>query len=356
MMKQLICEMCGGKDLIKQEGVFVCQSCGCKYSVEEAKKMMIEGTVDVSGSTVKIDNSGLIENYYKMAESAYESGNEEDTESYCNKIIEIDSNNYRVWFLKGKAVGWLSTLQNIRYAESVNCLYKAIENAPDEEKCELKKEASQEIIKFTDRFTAYICECFAKNPNEYSLSWIQNCLKQIQLYCVPFLNKNEALEETSKFKKRISMLLNNAATNAWKNKVSSDYKGVSNHPNYYRWCDYLQQGGFVLTLLQTSIDFYNDEQSFNVIRYKNMIAVQEELINSCSYTYSGGRWVVDYTLTDNAKKIRKDKIEAWRKETVKKSGGWTDNLPNSAVNERKEIVKKTGGWTLPYSSEEDDSN
>lgn len=41
-MKQLTCEMCGSTDLIKQDGVFVCQSCGCKYSVEEAKKMMIE--------------------------------------------------------------------------------------------------------------------------------------------------------------------------------------------------------------------------------------------------------------------------------------------------------------------------
>ena len=37
-MKQLTCEMCGSVDLIKQDGYFVCQSCGCKYSVEEAKK------------------------------------------------------------------------------------------------------------------------------------------------------------------------------------------------------------------------------------------------------------------------------------------------------------------------------
>lgn len=37
-MKQLVCEMCGSKDLVKDGGVFVCQSCGCKYSVEEAKK------------------------------------------------------------------------------------------------------------------------------------------------------------------------------------------------------------------------------------------------------------------------------------------------------------------------------
>ena len=39
-MKQLTCEMCGSTDIIKQDGVFVCQTCGCKYSVEEAKKMM----------------------------------------------------------------------------------------------------------------------------------------------------------------------------------------------------------------------------------------------------------------------------------------------------------------------------
>ena len=39
-MKQLTCEMCGSTDLIKQDGFFVCQTCGCKYSVEEAKKMI----------------------------------------------------------------------------------------------------------------------------------------------------------------------------------------------------------------------------------------------------------------------------------------------------------------------------
>ena len=41
-MKQIVCEMCGSKELIKQDGVFVCQSCSSKYSVEKAKKMMVE--------------------------------------------------------------------------------------------------------------------------------------------------------------------------------------------------------------------------------------------------------------------------------------------------------------------------
>ena len=38
-MKALTCEMCGSTNLIKEGGVFVCQSCGCKYTVEEAKKL-----------------------------------------------------------------------------------------------------------------------------------------------------------------------------------------------------------------------------------------------------------------------------------------------------------------------------
>lgn len=44
-MKVLACEICGSNDLVKQEGLFVCQYCGAKYSLEEARKMMVEGTV-----------------------------------------------------------------------------------------------------------------------------------------------------------------------------------------------------------------------------------------------------------------------------------------------------------------------
>ena len=39
-MKQMTCERCGSTDLVKQDGMFVCQSCGCKYTVEEARKLM----------------------------------------------------------------------------------------------------------------------------------------------------------------------------------------------------------------------------------------------------------------------------------------------------------------------------
>ena len=55
-MKAIVCEMCTSHDVVKQGGFYVCQNCGTKYTVEDARKLMVEvaGKVDVSGSTVNM--------------------------------------------------------------------------------------------------------------------------------------------------------------------------------------------------------------------------------------------------------------------------------------------------------------
>ena len=77
-MKQLVCEMCGGNDLVKQDSVFICQNCGTKYSVEEAKKMM-----------VTIDTSAKLENALKNARKAMKNKNYEQAEE-CYKIVLME--------------------------------------------------------------------------------------------------------------------------------------------------------------------------------------------------------------------------------------------------------------------------
>ena len=97
-MKQLTCEMCGSTELMKQDGVFVCQTCGCKYSVEEAKKMMVEGTVDVSGSTVKVDSSDELNNLYQLARRAREATDFDAAEKYYEQIVIKDPSNWEASF------------------------------------------------------------------------------------------------------------------------------------------------------------------------------------------------------------------------------------------------------------------
>ncbi|WP_026658215.1 TFIIB-type zinc finger domain-containing protein [Butyrivibrio sp. AC2005] len=100
-MKKLVCEMCGSGDLVKQEGLYVCQSCGTKYSVEEARKMMVE----VCGQ-VSIDDSGKLDTYLQMADSAFKASNWQEAYNYYCKAQEIDVNNYHSIYRKGISYGW----------------------------------------------------------------------------------------------------------------------------------------------------------------------------------------------------------------------------------------------------------
>lgn len=90
-MKALVCEMCGSQDLVKTDGMFVCQNCGTKYTVEEAKKMMVEGTV-------QIDNSAFVEKYLANARRARTKGDWAEVEKYYNLVEQNAPENIEAIF------------------------------------------------------------------------------------------------------------------------------------------------------------------------------------------------------------------------------------------------------------------
>ena len=101
-MQTLKCEMCGSNDLVKQDGFFVCQNCGCKYTLEEAKKMMIEGTVDVQG-TVKVDNSAFVQKYLANARRAMDKTGWDEAEKYYNMVEQNVPDNIEALFFSAYA-------------------------------------------------------------------------------------------------------------------------------------------------------------------------------------------------------------------------------------------------------------
>lgn len=114
-MKALQCEMCGSQDLVKDGGVFVCQSCGTKYTVEEAKRMMVEGTVDVKG-TVKVDTSDELKNLYEIARRAKDSNNSENAAKYYDMILVKDPSSWEANYY-------------VVYFKSINCKIAGIQSA-----------------------------------------------------------------------------------------------------------------------------------------------------------------------------------------------------------------------------------
>ena len=105
-MKALVCEMCNSNDLVKQDGVYICQHCGTQYTVEEAKKLM----VDISGSTVKVDNSGFVKKYLENARRALSKEDWEEVEKYYNMVEQNSPRNIEALFFSsfGKAMLSLS--------------------------------------------------------------------------------------------------------------------------------------------------------------------------------------------------------------------------------------------------------
>ena len=146
-MKSLTCEMCGSSDLLKQDGVFVCQNCGMKYSLEEAKKMMIEGTVDVQG-TVKVDNSAMVEKYLLNARRAKQKEDWEETEKYYNLVEQNDPANIEAIFYSSYGKAKASLVDSDLYKRQA--AFKVLQNCVSiiDDNFALEREAeNQEIIK-----------------------------------------------------------------------------------------------------------------------------------------------------------------------------------------------------------------
>lgn len=316
-MKQLTCEMCGSTDLIKQDGVFVCQTCGCKYSVEEAKKMMIEGNVDVSGSTVKVDNSSNIENYLKLAENAYSANNNKEAESYSNKILEINPNYYKAWLIKGKAAGWQSTLNKSRIFESIECFEKAIDNVPESEAAELKKEIAEEIAKLSKASLSLCCDIFVENPSKNNANLLVETATSINKSAIKLLEKCSIAP--AKYEETTAICIRESAINAYDHIVWPEYsRSNGGYPYAFQFTNFLDKSSACIMVLKCSITMSSSSDKLDDVKiknYKDLIRITTDRINAAGYEKkfngSSSYWAVTSTLADSAKQINLDDIKTY---------------------------------------------
>lgn len=349
-MKKITCEMCGSTDLIKKDGVFECQSCGTKYSVEEAKKMMVEGKVDVSGSIVKVDDSNKIENYLTMAQNAFDSSNQQEAENYCNRIIEIDANNYRAWLIKGKAAGWQSTIANIRFGEAINCFEKAISNAPEENKNDVKKESIDEIRKLLNALNQLACGHYIDYPSEGNANSIINSLALVKDSIDEFKKSTAEDVDFSEDDLKLGLDINSAVVTAYSQTIYREYVGDEGHPDKFDFEQFRDRAIAANSLLDMCLLFATSDKQSQITIYKNKLQILEELVKASSFTKeylsSGGSyWRVEYTLTD----VTKQKIVDMIMEVHNKI---KELDPTYVIPDRKTIKTKQGCYvaTCVYGS------
>lgn len=322
-MAVLVCDLCGGKIVMGSGGTGVCSNCGMEYSTERLREKLSEGgaTVAAPVAAPQADNSKMIENYLKMAENALSAENNEEAESYCNKIIEIDVTNYRAWLIKGQAAGWQSTLRNPRLSESVSAFAKAIENAPEDEKEAVKEEAVDQITRLTNAMLSLRTDNFAKNPCEENKNAIVSDLKEMTHILKQFFEVTGIFIDPTPAFDRVPTNINNAAVDAFDNVILPEYKGDPNDPddraNKYEWQRFIEKTDYCIGLLGVAIAISKDDKT-KITCYKNAAYYQQMIIDSCSWkrdysSYGGSYWNKEWMLTDSAKQIRRNKIAEYNK-------------------------------------------
>ena len=141
-MKQIVCEVCGSNDLVKEDGCFICQYCGAKYSPEEAKRLIVEVNrkVDVSGSKVTVDNTSFVERSLENARRAKAKEDWEECEKYYNMVEQYEPTNIEAIFYSsyGKARMALVDSDRFKREQKIKVLKNSIsviddnyDNSPD---------------------------------------------------------------------------------------------------------------------------------------------------------------------------------------------------------------------------------
>ena len=63
IMKALVCELCGGNELLKGgDGLFRCTHCGTKYTTEAARKLFIDNVVQIKAADYSV-KVGVLQRY-----------------------------------------------------------------------------------------------------------------------------------------------------------------------------------------------------------------------------------------------------------------------------------------------------
>ena len=294
-MKAIVCEMCGSNDLIKQDGVYICQNCGTKYSPEEAKKMFIEGAI-------KIDNAASAGNYLLLAENACDSKNYSDAENYSNKVIEVNSSEAKAWFIKGKSAGWQTSVKNMRTEETVNCFNKALDlNANEDFKNDIHKELKKILIATVN----LSLDIYSGYPSFESSLDVLNTAKLSRLQYNDFCEKHSL--DKGDFDEILMLQFVTCVITAY-SVILKDYKGFDEHPTDFAFSEYISRVDGAVSILDYAITLGNNVIALSSA-YKKKIEILTDKEASKSYMIgSGGTWITDKTLKDEVKKSIIDEI------------------------------------------------
>ena len=132
-----------------------------------------------------------VDTYLMLARTALQNKNLVEAEQYSNKIIEVYNTHSDAWLIKGSSAGWMSTFNQIRLNEAINCFQNAINFADAENKQRIIDEAVAEIKNLSMWLVMGACDNMSNGYMDFvmTVQWLMNYIYE----CVcPFASANSS--------------------------------------------------------------------------------------------------------------------------------------------------------------------
>ena len=210
--------MCGSANLIKKDGVYVCQNCGCKYSLEEAKKLLFEGTV-------KIDNSEKINNLYVLARRSREEHNFINASNYYEKILQEEPNSWEPAFYSVYCKAKNCRIADI-YSECINvknCIPNTLQlvindNVTIEEKTKIFNQLYKDCLDISNEMYDAAVAHWSGIDNSIKLNYANEMMINCHTAREILLAFGDCLRDVSSDEQYLSLIIQ-----AWKGGLNSPW-------------------------------------------------------------------------------------------------------------------------------------
>lgn len=313
----LTCELCESTDFLKEDGMFVCQGCGTKYTVEEAKKLLSGGGSEgAAGGSARQDK---IDNYLTLATNALDSSNNSEAENYASKVLELDANNARAWLIKGEAIGWQSTVANVRFTEMANCWGHCVENAAEEDLEGYRARMCEQATMLIKALINLTTNNFAELPVADNVTRVKNCFTTMLDTTVTLIGYMVFLDLTE-ISQYLAERANTAAVSG-SDVADGNYGPDRSDKHIYAYRRWIQENDNCIELLEFALLHADKENTINTI-VKNLKVLQNNAINSCCYKFEANGYTSGYyedqSLTAAAKNIRRNQIAKYEKDAKDK--------------------------------------
>ena len=321
-MKGIICEICGGTELVKTDGMFVCQQCGAKYDIDEVKKML-----SISNNTTQLEQSqpatDASQNYIELAYNAFNSSNNSEAIEFANKVLAINPKNPDAWLIKANATAWSSTTNDFKISESIDYWINAITNVEEERFLDFSDAISSEAIEVTKALYQLRAKHFGEYPSQSSHDLLESfiddrgvLLQLMFLQIDGYFDRAIMLDTTSLSEYVADLMLKAAISGA--DTACSEFGTTPSEKNRYAYDLWTERFEYCRSLLADALILCNTEVTANEA-YKNYKLLTELLIDSCSYTLDDyGYYVKDTYYSPQAKTNFTNQIANFKAELNKK--------------------------------------